>query len=187
VLVGAVGPWSPDANSDDGSTYSINMPWLNYFNEVCRNVYSMVSSKGPIDGFAIHAYGRTGIDGTANGGANEPHTDVQGTGWATGAWAGFTVYKNWRDIINQRNTSTPIWITETNTDTDAPSSSSYPSGWYLQALAEIENQGARFYTVCWFVDQNIGGGWSNDCLTNPTGKCVEANNDFNYALTSTSY
>jgi len=145
-LVGPVGPYSSDANSSD--TYSINMPWLNYFNEVCRNIYQGASGKGiGVDGFAIHAYGRTGTDGTANGGANEPHTDVQGQGWATGAWAGFTVYKNWRDIINQHDAAAPIWITETNTDTDAHSNQSYPSGWYLSALNEISVNGGAILGV----------------------------------------
>lgn len=193
VLVGPVGPYNSDAGSDDGSHYTISMPWLDYFNEVCLNIHTGATNKGlAVDGFAIHAYGRTGPDGTANGGANEPHNDVQGGGWATGAWAGFTVYKNWRDIIDdQKFPSAPIWITETNTDqgTNPPaqSNNSYPSGWYQQALGEISGAGARFWAVCWFVDVDYGSGWTNDSLTDQTGKCAQANNDFNNALTATTY
>jgi hypothetical protein len=197
VLVGPVGPWNPDQGSDDGSQYSINMAWLNYFNELCRKIYSGASAKGlSVDGFAIHAYGRPGAINPNTGqpyGSSEPHNDIQGGGWAPGAWAGFTVYKNWRDIINQLSTVVPIWITETNThtDTDAPSSQSYPSDWYIQALAEISGAGKRFQSVCWFVDQNTGGSptspWVNDSLTVGNGNCSQASADFNTALTSTNY
>jgi len=189
VLVAPVAPWFPYSNSSD--TYTLNEPWLNYFNEMCRNVYSGAEAKSEsVDGFAIHTYGRTGTDGTANGGASEPHTDVQVPGGPSGAWFGFTTYKNWRDIIDQFNTTVPMWITETNTRTDAPSSNSYPSGWYLQALSEIASNGARFRSLCWFPDENYPnsqGIWSQDCLTNPTGKCAQANSDFDYGLTNTSY
>jgi hypothetical protein len=87
-----------------------------------------------------------------------------------------------------------MWITETNTDTDAHSNQSYPSGWYLQALDEISvNGGPRFWALCWFVDRNYGvsdpntQGWWFDSLTQAINNCAYANNDFNSALTNTSY
>lgn len=187
VLVGPVGPWSADANSSDGSTYQLNVPWLNYFNQVCRNIYQAAQTKGAVEGFAVHAYGRTGVDGTAHGGKNEPHSDVP-FGNIPGVQGGFRVYLNWRDVVNQFDATSNVsfWITETNTRTDKDSSSSYPQGWYLEALNEISTH-LRFKALCWFVDQNIGGGWSTNCLTNPVGKCVDANNDFNTALRNTNY
>lgn len=188
VLVGPVGPWYPYTGSDDGSSYTINTPWLNYFNELCRNVYSGAAAKGlAIDSFSIHAYGRPNAPNGMNYGANEPHTDIQTPNEPSGAWFGFTVYKNWRDIINQHDSGVPVFLTETNTDTGSGSASTYPSGWYEAALAEITSAGPRFWSVCWFVDENYGGGWTDDSLQDRSQNCAQADDDFNYALTNTSY
>jgi len=205
VLVGPVGPWNAQGLPDDSSTYTIPCPsrqqgqnthvaWLDYFNEVCSNIYSMVATKGKVDGFAIHAYGRTGADGSQHGGASEPNQTYDNDnqqGWAPCAWYGFAVYKNWRDVINQRFPGTPIFATETNTDVDAACNTSYPSGWYLNALAEIHNAGPQFWALCWFLDQPIGIDSSsrfwNDSLQVGAGNTAQARADFDNALRTLNY
>jgi hypothetical protein len=103
-------------------------------------------------------------------------------------------YKNWRDVIDSDTSGTfagaPLWITETNTRTDAPSEDSYPSGWYQEALKEIHDSNAdweRIMSVCWFVDRNYDTHWASEALTNPQGRCEDANDDFNDALLHTPY
>jgi hypothetical protein len=161
VLVGAVGPYSPDAEGSPAYP-AINAAWLNNcFNEMCQHIGSVTDTRGlpKVDGFAVHAYGREGNDqGVTDYGKNEPHHDVQAPGAATGAWWGFTVYKNWLDVIDSQTVGeiagSPVWITETNTDTGGkPSSVRYPTetGWYLEALSEIVTYNGdtkRIKSVC---------------------------------------
>lgn len=179
VLVGAVGPWMSDGNSPGTPWSPAPAYWLNYFNGVCQHVFAGAAAKSiPVDGMALHTYGRPGTYG-----ASEPHTSQQNfaDGWY-GAQQGFQTYKDWLAIVSQQSTSVQLWITETNTDTTAPSSTSYPTGWYLQALAEIKGAGSQFQAVCWFVDIDQGGGWSGDSLNDGIGQCAQASTDFNTGI-----
>jgi hypothetical protein len=194
VLITAVGPWSGDANGSPA--FTLDCPWLNYLNEMCHLIGPAMVDRGlgSVDGCAIHTYGRIGSPGVPNWGKDEPHTNVQAPNSPPGAWWGFTTYKNWLDVIDSHDlggiAGSPIWITETNTFTHAPSSQSYPSGWYLEALKEIYDANAnweRIMSVCWFVDRDYGGHWPLEALTNPVGKCEDTNDDFNQALVGTPY
>jgi len=183
VLVGGVAPWSGDSGSDDADRWQRDEPWLNYFHAVCRRISSVGASIGRWpDAFAIHAYGRTGLPGSDGFSREEPHREVPfGT---QGAQGGFRVYRDWLAIIDATgfDRALPIFVTETNTLTVAPSSQSYPGGWYLEALQELRAAGPRFYALCWFVDNDPSGGWVNERLTNAQGNCVLANEDFNAAI-----
>jgi hypothetical protein len=195
VLIGAVGPWNTDANGSPA--FTLDCPWLNYFNEMCQHIGEAMVFRGlgAVDGCAIHTYGRVGTSGTLNGGKNEPHNHVQAPPPSPpSAWFGFTTYKNRLDVIDSHDlggiAGSPIWITETNTRTDAPSKDSYPSGWYIEALKQIYDSNAsweRIMSVCWFVDRDYGDHWPDEALTDPIEKCEDADDDFNQALVGTPY
>ncbi len=185
VLVGAIAPWSGESDGDAGARWIIDEPWLNYFHAACRRIFGAASaSQRWPDGFAIHAYGRTGLPGSPSFTANEPHTDVPFGG--RGAQGGFRVYRDWCAIIDAAGfaPNLPVFVTETNTLTGNPSSQSYPSGWYVEALQELQTAGPRFHALCWFVDNDPSGGWPGERLTNPTGNCVQASQDFDAAIAS---
>lgn len=183
VLVGPVAPWTDESGADGEDQWSTDEPWLNYFHAVCRRIASVGTSinRWP-DGFAIHAYGRLAPARSAAFNRDEPHRDV--TFGSRGAQGGFRVYQDWSAIIDGTgfDPSLPIFVTETNTFTDAHSSESYPVGWYLEALQELKTAGPRFRALCWFVDNDPSGGWEAERLTNPQGNCIQANADFDAAI-----
>jgi len=184
VLVGAVAPWNQDSEGDALERWRIDVPWLNYFYAVCRRISSTGRDFGRWpDGFAIHAYGRTQGPGSPSFTRNEPHTNVPFTD--QGDQGGFRVYRDWTAIMDGAGFTPdlPIFVTETNTRTDGEhvSSRTYPSGWYLEALRELQAAGGRFHALCWFVDDPTGG-WEDERLTSPQGNCVQAEADFNAAL-----
>lgn len=188
VLVGPVGPYVPDADSPS-TPWTVPAPWLDYFNGVCTYVYHGAAAKGiGVDGFALHAYGRPDQVPPGVSPSNEPSTNIAHffPGYPD-AEAGFRVYQQWQEIVDQYNSAVNLWVTETNTDTDYPSAQSYPSGWFLNALSELHNASLRYVALCWFVDQHLGGPWGQDALTDPQGNCVQANSDFNTALTTLDY
>jgi hypothetical protein len=158
VLVGGAAPWSGESSSDAADRWVRDKPWLNYFHAMCRRIASVGQTIGRWpDAFAIHAYGRTGLPGSDGFSRDEPHLDVPfGT---NGAQGGFRVYRDWAAIIDATgfDPAVPIFVTETNTLTVAPSSQSYPSGWYTEALRELRAAGPRYHALCWFVDNDPSG------------------------------
>jgi hypothetical protein len=175
VIVGAVAPYSKEWQPTNPTA------WLDYLDQVCQNIDA---AQAVPDGFAVHAYGRTGTSGTDNGGTLEPQTDVPD---AAGPQYGFRAYRDFQNVINRHFPGTPIFITETNTRNTTPSYQSYPSGWYLNALAEIQGQtGQQTYegqiqSLCWFVDESFAN-WEEESLQVGRGNCAAANSDFNQAL-----
>jgi hypothetical protein len=183
VLVGGVAPWSGESNSEPPDRWVRDEPWLNYFHAICRRIASVGATIGRWpDGFAIHAYGRTGLPGTAGFTRDEPHMDVPFG--VNGAQGGFRVYRDWTEIIDATGfpPTLPLFVTEANTLTVGPSSQTYPPGWFTEALRELRGAGPRYYALCWFVDDDPSDGWLDESLTNPRGNCVQANDEFNEAI-----
>ncbi|MFN0072845.1 MAG: hypothetical protein ACKVVP_15275 [Chloroflexota bacterium] len=202
VLVGAVAPYNPQA--DGSPAFAIPVPWLNYFNQLCLRVTQRMTQAGlsAPDGFALHAYGRVGDDGTANGGSQEPHRSVPSpVPYPASAEYGFRVYRQWLAVMDGYPLLqlAPVWITETNTFTTTHCDQSYPMnppGWYFEAVKEIYDFNHdpfvsvqnRIKSVCWFVDRNFDGNWGLDAISGHTmGRLGAASNDFNSVLNHPDY
>lgn len=189
VLVGPVQPWNMDQSG--ARPYQIEVPWLSYFNTLVAyldesataKAAAGISSAAP-DGFALQVPGRVNAPelGTRDP-ALEPTLDLPRAEWQ-GAQAGFQIYREWLDIINQYPTTTakPAYITSTNTFTPddlTPPAQNYPQGWLTAAYNEI-NRNPQIEAFCWFLDLDTSGSsnWDLFSLTRRFGRLLSANEEF---------
>lgn len=194
ILVGSVAPWRDDQDGD--LTYRIDTPWLNYFNTLVAAINQATQAKAAVgitlaapDGFAVQASGRPDAPELAdNEQADEPRVDLRRLSWH-GAQAGFRVYQDWLDVINDypHTKGLPIYITSTNTfqpDTGVEPAQNYPPGWLTAAL-EVVNQEPQIAALCWFLDEfPHDDQWDFFSLTDPRGLMVNAADEFDFLLRS---
>lgn len=193
VLIGPVRPWSFDQNG--ARKYSIDVPWLNYFNTLVAYVDETAQQKAALgiplaapDGFAINAPGRPSARELAGrSGADEPRLDLRRSEW-NGAQAGFRVYRDWQDIINAYPTTRglPVYITSTNTftpDEGIVPAQNYVPGWLTTAF-EVVNQEYQIQALCWFIDRDRSGDtrWDTFSLFKHPGKLINAAEEFEALL-----
>jgi hypothetical protein len=195
VLAPAVGPYSPDTAGDtngceipDGR--GILAPWESYMYDLARSSYNNewhVPEIGDVK-FAIHTYGRTGGDGRANGGPEEPWNDVrEGTYGAQfgSRWLQDALFYCRQGLLNSAYGVDyypgGILISEANTLTDAMPCDSYPNGWW-QNLIRYVNQFPNVMGLAAFVDQDLGGMWSDTAMSIPKEQLRVWNQDHDYAL-----
>ncbi|VAW43215.1 hypothetical protein MNBD_CHLOROFLEXI01-688, partial [hydrothermal vent metagenome] len=100
-----------------------------------------ISDAAP-DGFAIQAFGRVDAQQLSpEQRAQEPFLDLRRDEWGD-AQAGFRVYQDWLNIINQfeYTTGKPVYINAANTfdsETGQTPTENYPVGWLGNALETI--------------------------------------------------
>lgn len=192
VIVGPVNPWNSDQTGN--ITYSIDVPWLNYMNSVVAHVNAAaiakiergISDAAP-DGFAIQAFGRVDApELSAEQRAQEPFIDLHRDEWGE-AQAGFRVYQDWLDIINQYEYTSgkPVYISASNTfDSNSGRfpTDNYPQGWLSNALKAI-NQEPQIKALAWFMDGFAHDEqWAMFSLTTPRGLLIEASQEFDALL-----
>jgi hypothetical protein len=194
VLVGPVCPWIADQNGD--LAYTVNVPWLNYYNTLAAALNASVSAKEaagiPLsapDGFAVQA--PAALEAPELGSAapaSEPSLDLRRTAW-NNARIGFGVYRDWQDIVNAypylRNR--PLYITSANTyfpGTQTNPAQNYPRGWLTAALTQANTE-PQLQAVCWYLDvAPLDKQWEFFSLTDPRGLLVEAADEFDQLLTA---
>ncbi len=192
VIVGPVNPWSSDQTGN--ITYQIDVPWLNYMNSVVAHVNTAaiakiehgISDAAP-DGFAIQAFGRVDApELSPEQRAQEPFMDLHRDEWGK-AQAGFRVYQDWLDIINQYEYTSgkPVYINASNTfdsETGRLPADNYPEGWLSSALEAI-NQEPQIRMLGWFMDWfPHDDQWALFSLTAPRGLLIEASREFDTLL-----
>jgi hypothetical protein len=192
VLVGPVQPWNTGQSGE--RRYEIDAPWLNYMNTLAAALDEGARAKAtagvPLvapDGFAVQAPGRPGAPGLAKpDAAEEPRLDLRWAKW-NGAQAGFRVYRDWLDIINDYPTTRglPVYVTSTNTftpDAGVPPAQNYPQGWLTTAL-EVIDQEPQVQALCWFLDYfPHDTQWDYFSLTLHPGRMVDAAEEFDALL-----
>jgi len=192
VLVGPVQPWN--TGQDGERRYEIDAPWLNYMNTLVAALDAGARAKAaagiPLtapDGFAVQAPGRPGAPELARqDAAKEPQLDLRREEW-NDAQAGFRVYRDWLDIINEYPTTRglPVYITSTNTftpDEGVPPAQNYPPGWLTTAL-EVIDQEPQVKALCWFLDYfPHDTQWDYFSLTLHPGRLIDAAEEFDALL-----
>ncbi len=192
VLVGPVRPWISD--QDGERDYSIDMPWLNYFNTLAAALDASASARDkagiPLaapDGFALQA--PAALDAPELGGASgasEPSLDLHRAAWK-GARIGFGVYRDWQDIVNAYPylRGLPLYLTSANTylpGSETNPAQNYPRGWLTAALAQA-NAEPQIQALCWYLDvAPPDRQWEFFSLTDPRGLLVEAADEFDQLL-----
>ena len=183
ILAPAVAPWSPDTGGDtqglvwpDGR--SGGLPHESYTYDMSRSCYQAcfeghVPDIGDIN-FCDHMYGRVGSDGTLNGGANEPFTDVRGSmGAQFGTrWLQDAIYYHRQGQLQSgfgTDYYPPVLIGESNTLVDYNPSLNYPTGWWKNAVYYVR-QFPNILGLCAFVDQDYGGMWTQTAMTAGIGR-----------------
>ena len=156
-------------------------PWARYAWQLYTAIDAGDHWQRP-DGVLVHAYGRTGVDGTFNGDGMEPSTNVRDDhGWRWGS----NVVDTWLeclDLATGVGHALPWGIAETNTFTDAPSSRSYPVGWLPRFVEVLSGKPHPPEFVAWFVDQDLSGGdWAGESLSDGVGRMANAERDFESA------
>lgn len=189
VLVGPLTPW----NEDQGGTrpYDVDAPWLNYMNtmvaaidEAARARSATGISRMAPDGFALQAPGRPELAGSDE--AGEPRLELTLPEWP-GAQAGFRVYEQWRDIINDYpgTRGLPLYISATNTyhpQQGTPPAENYPQGWLTSAL-DVANGDPQVAALIWFMDYfPHDDQWDFFSLSERRGQLVEADEEFTELL-----
>ncbi|MDF1513646.1 MAG: hypothetical protein P1S60_07550 [Anaerolineae bacterium] len=192
IIVGPVRPWSMDA--DGINKYAIDMPWLNYLNTLVALLDEADQIKNdagiPLcrpDGFDIQVTGLPDAPEMAGYARyDEPRQDLKRDAWQ-GARIGFSVYKDWLDIINQYPSTrgAPVFIVSTNTydrEANIPPVQNYPDGWLTTAAAVVNAQ-PQIQTLCWFLDTfPHSDKWDWFSLKEQTGRLVNAADEFNALL-----
>ncbi len=192
VLVGPIRPWVSD--QDGSQPYTINVPWLNYFNTLVQRLDQSAQAKAAAglagvtpDGFALHVPGRPDAPELAGQDrAQEPALALPRQAW-DGAQAGFQLYQNWLDIINKYPATNGLlaYITSTNTatpDENIPPAQNYPAGWYTTAL-QVINREPQIQTLCWFMDVVPGDDrWDAFSLTRQPGRMLYVAEEFDTLL-----
>jgi hypothetical protein len=199
VLVGPVRPWNVDQETQP--VYTIEVPWLNYFNALVAAVDEGAREKSaagiPLaapDGFALHVPGRPDAPELDAAGAadraDEPRHDLRRSAWE-GAQAGFRVYRDWLAIINAYPTTRgrPAFITSSNTfapEEDIPPAQNYPQGWLTSALREVEAE-PQIEALCWFLDADRSGDarWDWFSLAQGSGRMTYVAEEFDLLLQNT--
>lgn len=192
VIVGPVNPWNSDQTGD--IAYQIDVPWLNYMNSVVTYINAAAAAKiehgisdtAP-DGLAIQAFGRVDApELSPEQRAQEPFIDLYRDDWGE-AQAGFRIYQDWLDIINQYQYTAgkPVYINASNTfdsETGRFPTDNYPEGWLSSALEAI-NQEPQIRTLGWFMDGfSHDEQWAMFSLTTPRGLLMEASQEFDAIL-----
>jgi hypothetical protein len=178
LLVGTVTPWLTAIDGDMRS--SSDQPWLHFFNTVLTHIATSAQAKSSLgipsaapDGFALHASGHLEDSAVTQPGSGKAH-------------AGFRVYKDWLATINEQPTlrGLPAYITATNTyvpgERDLPAQN-YGPGWLTSALDEILAE-PQVHALCWFVDEALGGRWTEFSLQDPVGRMHDAAEEFDQLL-----
>lgn len=139
------------------------------------------------DGFALQAPGRPELaDGN---GVDEPRRDLTLPDWS-GAQAGFRVYEQWREIVNDypNTAGLPLYISATNTfhpDLGTPPAENYPEGWLTAAL-DMTNTDPQVAALIWFMDYFAHDDqWDFFSLSERRGQLVEADEEFTRLLQGT--
>ncbi len=191
VLVGPVQPWC--SGQDGARHYAIDVPWLNYMNTLVAELDEAAQAKAKAgipmaapDGFAFQTPGRPDAAELVGRESMEPQIDLQPTSWH-GAQAGFRVYKDWLNIINNYSTTRglPVYITSINTfapDEKIPPAQNYPQGWLTSAL-EVVNGEPQVQALCWFLDYfPHSPQWEWFSLTRHPGRMLDAAEEFDALL-----
>jgi hypothetical protein len=192
VFAPPVAPWSPDTSGDNSGLVlpdgrDVALPHELYQYDLAQKCYiGAASNHGhPSDEsqqigkvkFGIHTYGRVGWDGTANGGAWEPWTDVRGAG---GAQWGTRWFQDSMYYISQGMLNSPygvayspggVIVSEANTFTDGwwPSNN-YPVGWWKE-LAYYLRQFDNVMGVAGFVDRAVlDPQWARTAINGSNGR-----------------
>ena len=181
--VGPFAPYKPPRVNAKPTCES--SPWARYAWQLYAAINAGDSRQRP-DGILLHAYGRTGVDGSFNGDGMEPSTNVRDDhGWRWGS----NVVDTWLECLDGAigaGHAMPWGIAETNTFTDAPSSRSYPVGWLPQFVTVLEGKPHPPEFVAWFVDEDLSGGnWAGESLSDGVGRMANAERDFETLTGST--
>lgn len=192
IIVGPVSPWNSDQTGD--IPYKIDVPWLTYMNSVVTYINAAAAAKiehgisdtAP-DGFAIQAFGRVDApELSAAQRAQEPFLTLHREEWGE-AQAGFRIYQDWLDIINQYEYTAgkPVYINASNTfnsETGRFPADNYPESWLSNALEAI-NQEPQIRTLAWFLDRfPHDEQWAMFSLTTPRALLIEASQEFDALL-----
>ena len=175
VWVPPVGPFAPyKPPRVNAKPTCESSPWARYAWQLYAAINAGDSRQRP-DGILLHAYGRTGVDGSFNGDGMEPSTNVRDDhGWRWGS----NVVDTWLECLDGAigaGHAMPWGIAETNTFTDAPSSRSYPVGWLPQFVTVLEALPHPPEFVAWFVDEDLSGGnWADESLSDGVGRMANA-------------
>ena len=187
VWVPPVGPFAPYCPPHLLPTAGAieSSPWSAYAHDLYWRLFTSQCIEPP-DGVLVHAYGRTGVDGSFNGDGMEPLMNVRDDhGWRWGS----NVVETWLEcleLVTGVGHELPWGIAETNTFTDAPSSRSYPVGWLPRFVEVLSAEANPPEFVAWFVDQDLSGGnWADESLSDGVGRMADAERDFE-ALTGST-
>lgn len=171
IFVPAVAPFSPESTGiwdytpPDGRLDL--SPWERYQYELAYKCFNNDNHAPAADiYFAMHTYSRVGIDGTANGGAEEPTRDIQDNPF--GAQWGTRVLGDMIYAIQQAAEGVPIpgfLVSEWNSLTDGKPKYNYPRGLEQNVVAYLHSLDVRILGLACFVDQNLGGGWGETAMT----------------------
>ncbi|MCB0078891.1 MAG: hypothetical protein KDD73_15880 [Anaerolineales bacterium] len=193
LLVGPVRPWADDQNGE--LPFAIDVPWLTYMNSLVSYLDESAQGRAargfPLaapDGFALHVPGNPNAPERGNAAPHaEPSLEMPRGTWDS-AQAGFGVYRNWLDIINQFETTRglPAFITASNTfsgDESGVPAESYPAGWLTTALEVVDGE-TQLQSLCWFVDKERSGDgqWASFSLSGGQGKLIDAAEEFDALL-----
>lgn len=175
VFSPAVGPFSPESTGElsytppDGRDQLT--PWETYQYELAYRSYRNNGHTPTNDVFlAMHTYSRVGVDGTENGGAFEPQSDIRentfGSHWGTQSLDDmlYAIKK-----ANRNRNPAGIVISEWNSLTDAAPIQNYPKGLEQQTVSYINGLGVRVLGFACFVDQDYGGMWVETAMTGYLG------------------
>lgn len=192
IIVGPVSPWNGDQTGD--VIYQIDTPWLNYMNSVVAYVNHAATAKighgisdAAPDGFAIQAFGRVAApEVPSERQAQEPFINLRRDQWGN-AQAGFRIYQDWLDIINQYEYTSgkSVYISASNTfdgETGQFPADNYPKGWLSNAL-ETVNKEPQIKAFVWFMDEfPHDEQWALFSLTKPRGLLIDAAQEFDALL-----
>ncbi len=199
VLAPPVAPWAAEPDAGGGDTTDLTPPdgrpgvreWESYQFDLARSCYDSLGHVADTSAiqFAIHTYGRVG-DGTANGGAREPWTDVRNWENSFGAQWGSRWLQDAIYYCRQGRLHSPyavddaplVLISEANTLTDGQyPQQNYPAGWWKE-LAYYANTFPNVMGLCAFVDQDLGQTWTRTSMSIPLGRLLEWNQDHDELL-----
>jgi hypothetical protein len=196
VIVGPIRPWVDDQGGS--RVYVKDVPWLNYMNTLVAalDAGAQVKAQAGIsmiapDGFDVQAPGQPDVSEMSGRlRAKEPEFDLVRESW-DGARVGFSVYKDWREIINAypHTQGRPIFIISTNTydrEGDIPPAQNYPAGWLTTALSVVNDE-PQISALCWFLDSfPHSDQWDWFSLSEQPGRLVDAAEEFEVLLNASA-
>lgn len=187
VLAPPIAPWAAGSFAVAGDVHGLTPPdgrpavqsWESYQYDLARSCYDSGNHVPTISDiqFAMHTYGRVGVDGKANGGPREPWTDVRDWTNSFGAqfgsrWLQDAIYYARQGMLRSAygvDYYPPILVSECNTLTDSEPEVNYPTGWWKE-LTYYVRQFPNVMGLCAFVDQDYGGSWSRTSMTAGVGR-----------------